>query len=291
MKKHSLLIISGAAFWGVMGVFSRAVESLGYTTLETSAWRIVWAAVIMSVLMLIKDKSVFKVKIRDLPLLAVIGVISIFAMSVFYLGAISSASLSVAAILLYTAPFFVTAASAVIYKEKITVRTSCALIIAFLGCVLIAGIGGHVTALGLFYGIMAGITYASYSILGKKALEKYSPYTVTVWAFIFAALAALIAVRPGAVIQKTMGADSHALLITFLMGLFTAVIPFLLYTSGLKNTEAGKASIMATAEPMVATIAGLIAFGEIPGMVSVVGIFLVVFAIALLNNFGRNTSK
>lgn len=208
MKKHSLLIIAGAAFWGVMGIFSRAVESLGYTTLETSAWRIVWAAVIMSAVMFVKDKSIFRVKIRDLPLLIVIGVISIFAMSVFYLSAISSASLSVAAILLYTAPFFVTAASAVVYKEKITVRTSCALIIAFLGCVLIAGIGGHVTALGLFYGIMAGITYASYSILGKKALEKYSPYTVTVWSFIFAALSALIAVRPGRRNTKNDGRGS-----------------------------------------------------------------------------------
>lgn len=291
MKKHSLLIIAGAAFWGVMGIFSRAVEGFGYTTLETSAWRIVWAAVIMSAVMLAKDKSIFRVKIRDLPLLIVIGVISIFAMSVFYLSAISSASLSVAAILLYTAPFFVTAASAVIYKEKITVRTSCALIIAFLGCVLIAGVGGHITALGLFYGIMAGITYASYSILGKKALEKYSPYTVTVWSFIFAALSALIAVRPGAVIQKTIAAGPRALLITALMGLFTAVIPFLLYTAGLSNTDAGKASIMATAEPMVATLAGLIAFREVPGIVSVVGILFVVFAIALLNNFGRKTTE
>ena len=44
---------------------------------------------------------------------------------------------------------------------------------------------------------------------------------------------------------------------------------------------------MATAEPMVATLAGMLVFGEIPGIVSVVGMLLVIFAIALLNNFGR----
>lgn len=44
---------------------------------------------------------------------------------------------------------------------------------------------------------------------------------------------------------------------------------------------------MATAEPMVATLAGMLVFHEIPGAVSVIGILLVIFAIALLNNFGR----
>ena len=289
MKKHSLLIIAAAAFWGVMGIFSRTLEGMGLKTLETAALRIIWAALILVVIILIKDRSIFKIRLRDLPLLAAIGVISIFAMSVFYLNAISSASMSVAAILLYTAPFFVTAASAFIYKEKITFKTVTALLLAFLGCVLIAGIGGHTTSLGLFYGIMAGITYASYSIFGKKALEKYSPYTVTVWAFMFAALSAVIAVNPVSVVKSLVNSGATAVFITAMMGLVTAVIPFLLYTAGLSHTDAGKASVMATAEPMVATLAGLIVFREIPGPVSVLGILLVVFAIALLNNFGRQS--
>lgn len=287
MKRYSLLIISGAAFWGIMGVFSRLVEKLGFSTLETAALRIIWAALILAVIMLIKDRNIYRVRMRDLPLLAGIGIVSIFAMSVFYLSAISAASMSVAAILLYTAPFFVTVAAAVLYREKITLKTAAALVLAFLGCVLIAGIGGHVTPIGLFYGIMAGITYASYSILSKKALERYSPYTVTLWAFIFAALSALFAIKPSLIVQKAVQAGVWGIVITLLMGLFTAVIPFLLYTSGLSHIEAGKASIMATAEPMVATVAGLAVFHEIPGAVSVFGILLVLFAIALLNDFGR----
>ncbi len=291
MNKYSVLIISGAAFWGTMGIFSRGAEKLGFTTVEAAAMRIIWAALILAVIMLIKDKNIFKVALRDLPLLAAVGIVSVFAMSVFYLSAISSASMSVAAILLYTAPFFVTAASAVLYKEKITLRTACALVLAFLGCVLIAGIGGRVTPLGLFYGLMAGITYASYSILGKKALVKYSPYTVTLWAFIFAAASALFVINPFTIVTKVSQSGLQSILLTMLMGLVTAVIPFLLYTLGLKYTDAGKASIMATTEPMVATVAGMVVFHEIPGVVSSVGIILVIFAIALLNNFGIAVKK
>lgn len=287
MKKHSLLIIAGAAFWGVMGIFSRSVEKMGFTTLETASMRIIWGALLLCAIMLIKDKSAFKVRLRDLPLLAVTGVVSIFAMSFFYLSAISAASMSAAAILLYTAPFFVTAASALIYKERITLRTAAALFLAFLGCVLIAGVGGHVTPVGVFYGLMAGLTYASYSIFGKKALERYSAYTVTLWAFIFAAVSALFAVNPVLLVSKAVQGGAVAFALTAAMGLVTAVIPFLLYTMGLGGTQAGQASIMATAEPMVATLAGMLIFHEIPGVVSVIGILIVVFAIALLNNFGR----
>ena len=89
-----------------MGIFSRSAEKMGFSTLEAAALRIIWAALLLSAIMLIKDKSAFRVRLRDLPLLAVTGIVSIFAMSFFYLSAISAASMSVAAILLYTAPFF-----------------------------------------------------------------------------------------------------------------------------------------------------------------------------------------
>ena len=56
--------------------------------------------------MLIKEKSAFKVRLRDLTLLAVTGVISIFAMSFFYLSAVSAASMSAAVILALSGTVF-----------------------------------------------------------------------------------------------------------------------------------------------------------------------------------------
>ena len=91
--------------------------------------------------------------------------------------------------------------------------------------------------------------------------------------------------------RKITESGLQSIAVTMLMGLVTAVVPFLLYTLGLKYTDAGKASIMATTEPMVATVAGMIVFHEIPGFVSFAGIFIVIFAIALLNNFGISAKK
>ena len=193
MKKHSLLIIAGAAFWGVMGIFSRSVEKMGFTTLETASMRIIWGALLLCAIMLIKDKSAFKVRLRDLPLLAVTGGVSIFAMSFFYLSAISAASMSAAAILLYTAPFFVTAASALIYKERITLRTAAALFLAFLGSVLYGifrriGFGNFSSQFSeIFYGLLAqlillNVCFGIFNLVpfppldGAKIVGAFLPY-------------------------------------------------------------------------------------------------------------------
>ena len=44
--------------------------------------------------------------------------------------------------------------------------------------------------------------------------------------------------------------------------LVATVLPYLLYTGGLARVESGKASIMASLEPVVASFVGILAFGE-----------------------------
>ena len=68
----------------------------------------------------------------------------------------------------------------------------------------------------------------------------------------------------------------------------TAVIPFLAYTLGLENIEAGKARILATIEPLVATLIGVIVFREPITILSGLGILLILAAVIVLNI--KNTS-
>ena len=68
-----------------------------------------------------------------------------------------------------------------------------------------------------------------------------------------------------------------------LSGVVTAVIPYLAYTKGLQTTEAGRAAILATIEPVVATLIGSLVFREVLTLSAALGILLVLAAIALLN--------
>ena len=61
------------------------------------------------------------------------------------------------------------------------------------------------------------------------------------------------------------------------------VLPFLLYTKGLEKTDAGKASVLATAEPFVAAIAGAVFFHEEFTPLKMAGMILIFAAIIILN--------
>ena len=175
--------------------------------------------------------------------------------------------------------------SIIFFHEKLNCRKVIAVLSAFTGCVLVSGISGNaVTLKGLLIGLGSGIGYGLYSILGSVALKKYSPYTVTTYTFLTAAVGSWIICKPADMLAKFANADNLGVLILFciLTAIVTAVIPFLSYTLGLRSIEASKAGIIATIEPVEATILGFIFFSETITLLSGVGIVLVLAAVIIL---------
>ena len=194
--------------------------------------------------------------------------------------------LSTAAILLYTSPIWIMLMSVLFFREKLTGRKLLALVLAFAGCVLVSGISGEgMTLPGLLVGLGSGIGYGLYSILGTVALRRYSPFTVTTYTFAFAALGSWLICRPAEMLAKFAAAPNLPGLVFFcvLTALVTAVIPFLAYTLGLQTVEASRAGILATVEPLVATLIGVAVFSEPLTLLSGLGILLILAAVVLLN--------
>ena len=63
---------------------------------------------------------------------------------------------------------------------------------------------------------------------------------------------------------------------------FSTVLPYLLYTAGLARVEPGHASIMASLEPVVASLTGVLVFHEAIGLTGVVGVALVLAGVYIL---------
>ena len=135
--------------------------------------------------------------------------------------------------------------------------------------------------------------YGLYSILGTVALRRYSPYTVTTYTFLLAAAGSWAICRPADMISKFAAAEDLGGLLLFclLTALVTAVIPFLAYTLGLRTVEASKAGILATVEPLVATLFGITVFSEPLTILSGSGMILILAAVILLNWKPRNHNK
>ena len=281
-----ILIIIAACFWGSMGIFVRKLGENGFSPIQIVSIRITLAALFFCAILLFKDSTGFKIRLRDIPLFLGLGFGSILFFTVCYFSAITIMPLSTAAILLYTSPIWIVLMSAVFFREKMNAKKLVALALAFAGCVLVSGISGDgITLKGLLIGLGSGIGYGLYSILGTIALRRYSPYTVTTYTFSLAAIGSWLVCSPTNLLSKFAKASDLSWLILFciLTALVTAVIPFLSYTLGLRTVEASKAGIIATLEPMVATIVGITCFAETLTLQSAIGIALILAAVILLN--------
>lgn len=193
MKKYaSLMIILSGCLWGTSGLFVRSLNDMGLHAMEVVEVRCLLAALIMLPILFFRDKSQLKLRLRNVPFLLSSGIFSIVLFNYCYFSAMAVMDLSVAAILLYTAPIFVMLLSLVLFRERLSVRKIIALILAFGGCCLVCGLGSERTALtwqGILLGLGAGFGYALYSIFSRYSFRQgLGSMTVTFYTFLFAAV-------------------------------------------------------------------------------------------------------
>ena len=276
-------ILAAAALWGIIGVWNRNLMAAGLSPTGIVVVRNFGGMLLLLAVFAVKDRGVFRVRREHLKYFFGTGIISVVLFTSCYFSCQKICSLAVASILLYTAPSFVVILSAMLWKEPVTKKKLLALALTLVGCACVCGVfdgGLTVTFTGILLGLGAGFFYALYSIFGRYALAHYSSMTVTVWTFIFAGPASLVMLRP-AEMRAVFTAPSAWLLAAGLV-VFSTVAPYILYTRGLARVESGKASIMASLEPVVAALAGVLIFGEPMGPLTLLGILCVLAGVYIL---------
>ncbi len=283
-KAAYLSILSGAALWGIIGFFANHLYALGFSSVQVVAVRNLTSALFLVIYLFIKDRRLLKIRVRDFKYFIGTGIISIALFNLCMFQTIQETSISIAAVLLYTAPAFVAVLSRLLFKETLTPLKITALFVTLAGCAFVVGLlpdfKGTISPQGLLLGLGSGFFYALYSIFGKYALKKYDTLTVTTYTFLFAA----VAVTPfsGVRDMAPLFLSPQALLYIVGLSLFSTVLAFVLYTKGLTVVESSRASIIATIEPVVAAFTGFLVFGERLQLWQYFGIALVLASIILV---------
>lgn len=276
-------VMLAAVLWGAIGLWSRnlmagGLSPTGIVVVRNFGGMLLLLGTVFS----IKDRSVFRVKREHLKYFFGTGIISVLLFTICYFKCQKVCSLAVSSILLYTAPSFVVVLSAILWKEPITKRKVAALAVTLVGCAAVCGLFSgdvSVTVTGFLLGLGSGFFYSLYSIFGRYALANYSPMTVTVWTFLFAGPASLVLLRPA---DMRIMADPAMVLWGLGLVVFSSVLPYIFYTLGLSRMEAGRASILASLEPVAAAIIGVAVFGEPMSVMTLVGIALVLSGVYIL---------
>lgn len=286
-KLAPFYIILAGCLWGSMGLFVRRLGAMGLDSMEIVELRSLLAVALLFTVTAIRNPRQLKVTKRNLIPLGCSGVFSIIFFNYCYFSTIRLLNLSAAAILLYTAPIFVMLLSIPLFHEKLTARKLLALGMAFAGCCLVSGIASasqRLSLQGILLGLGSGFGYALYSIFSRVSLNQgLGSVTITDYTFLFAALAGVFLTDFSQYVAAFSGFGMEFVLLAVVYTVVTTVLPYLLYTAGLSQVENGTASILASVEPVVATILGFMAFSETPTFQSFLGIVLVLAALFLLS--------
>ena len=290
MKNKKILGVLSVLFsgilWGHSGFFVKTLGIYNASDLTISFLRVVFTVVEMTVVMLIFNRKVFKVSLKHIPILLVSGMIGIVGSSLFYFVAIDLTSLSLAAVLMYTAPTIVMLLSLIIFKEKLTFKKVLCVVVAFLGSMLSCGIfssQSSFTIKGIAFGCLAGLSYALYSISSSIAIKKNcEPLTITVYSFIFA-LIPMLAVGDIPQVINSVKQAPEILGISAIQAFLTCLLPYVLYTIGLRFVSPTYASIISTIELVTASAIGFVSFNEKLDIFSILGIILIISSILILN--------
>ena len=276
--------LAAGSLWGSLGVFARHFNAVGLGPLEIVWFRIFFGLLVVGGYLALFHRELLRIRLRDLWCFAGTGIGSLFLMNLTYYSALEHTSLAVAGVLLYTAPIFVMLLSAVLFRERITRRKLLALVLAFLGCALVSGIGSgsRISTTGLLWGLGAGVTYAMYSIFGRFAIDRgYGSWTITFWSFVFCFLTGSFLCDWNLV--GTVWTKPAELGLAATLGVVTAFLPYVFYGMALERMENSRASILASAEPVVAALFSIFLFREPMSLGGAVGMALVLGAIVLLS--------
>ena len=289
-RKGALLIILAGTCWGVISIFINYLSDAGLGEMQISFLRQLFAVLVFALIMLVRDRAKFRIPLKDLGLLMLVGLVNGVMFNFLYFYTIVHSRASIAVVLLYTSPVFVMILARVFFKEKITGLKFIALLLTVIGCVLVTGVIGEgytPPPAAILTGVLTGLAYALNNILTSAAVKKNDPLTVTFYTLFFSFLF-LIPFSGWNSLTSLCGANPMILLVAFLMCIVTAVLAQYFFSAGLRLIESGKAAIYGATEPIVGSLVGILIFHEESNFMKIAGIIMVIAAILLI---GKNDAE
>ena len=283
-KKVVVLVLLAATCWASVAAFVRMLTQFGFTAIQITVLKMVFGFLTVFVFLLITDKKAFQIKLKDLPWFVMNGIGCILLYNICYIKTIQFSNIATAAVLLYTAPVFVMLLSILIFRERFTIKKGICLVLAFSGCALVSGFGSREMSISkevLFFGLMAGVGYALYSIISRVLLKSYEALTIVFYTLLFTAGACVLITNPVTLVD-TMLLNPSTIVVGILAGIITGAVPYILFTSGLKYIEASKAAMIASIEPVLAAFLGFLFYQEGMNVQQLLGICCIVATIIIL---------
>ncbi|MGP5202773.1 DMT family transporter [Psychrobacter aquimaris] len=286
----TIQIITAAVCWGTLGIFSTYLNQIGFSGWQITILRIVTAAFLILVMLPKLWPRLIKLRRKQWLGLALQSLIGVLGMSVCYFFAVIYVGAGPAVALLYTAPVFSLLFSAFLLDESITRKSALLALMAVFGVGLtMLGEQAQVNW-GILLGLLAGVCYSLYGVLGKRAMHDAHPAPLVFFtSIIISAGVLLLLPETYQTYGQLMSLPLHTWGYALGLSLIGTVVPFALYMKALEKLPATRASVFTIFEPLTAIALAILLLHQSLSWIQYVGVVLILLA-ALFNAILNGTA-
>lgn len=288
------MVAVAATLFAVNGTVSKVVLGSGLSSLELTQIRSGGAAIGFLGFLLLFARSTFRVGRRELAFLVVFGITGIGFVQWLYFIAIDHLPVGIALLIQFLGPVLVALFARFVYREHIRRRIWAALVLCIAGLAVVVEFwsGLAFSTLGITAALGAAFALAAYILMAERERKHRDPASLSFYGFLFATLFWAVINPlwqfPWEVLNDTVSLQGNLsehtapvwILVAFIVVVGT-MITFTLLTGALRHITATRASIVATLEPVIATVVAWLWLGETFGTAQLIGGAVVLTGIML----------
>lgn len=288
-----LFALLAALLFGSNGSLAKLIIEAGISPTQLTQFRTLGTAILAGAILLATDRAAFRLRPRQLVVMAVLGVFGVALLQATYAAAIQLLPVGIALLLEYTAVLMVALFAFFVFREKVKARIWVAIALVLAGLAVVAQVwASRLDGLGVVLALAAAVTLAFYFLVGERQVGATSPLAVAFWSMAFATLfwslfsgwweldAATFTtgMQIGGALGDLQLPLIVPLVVTVVLGSFA---PFLLSFYALKHLPATAAGIVASSEVLFAFVVAWIWLGEQLSIVQTAGAAVVLAGIVL----------
>jgi drug/metabolite transporter (DMT)-like permease len=295
-----LYALLGAVLFGANGSLIKLLVDGGLTATQLTQFRTLGTAVLAGAVLLVTDRAAFRLRPRQLLVMAILGIVGVAILQAGYAAALGLLPVGITLLLEYTAVLLVALVAFFVFKERVKVRLWVAIGFVLLGLVGVAQPwAAHLDPLGVMFALAAALALTLYFVVGERQVGRTSPLAVAFWTMVFATgfwaffsgwweldLATFSTpIDLGGQWASWVVPLGIPLLVTVVLGSFA---PFVLSFSALKHLSATAAGIVASSEVVFAFVVAWLWLGETLDALGIAGALVVLVGIVLAQTARAN---
>ncbi|HBZ79439.1 MULTISPECIES: DMT family transporter [Brevibacillus] len=280
MIRSYLLLLFCVTLWGSNFVFGSMLVK-EFPPLFLADVRLLFTSLFLVLYAWVTRKFV-KIKLRELGLLVLLGLVGTLANQTAYFNGLLTTDATTASLILSLAPIVTAVLASMFLKEQFTLRMKIGSGIALLGTFFVVGIGAGLSiSKGVLLIVIAMVTFSASMIIIRKLTQTMQPFITTVYSTtvgtLFLTPAALLTLDSSAHISHEAWAWGMLIVTAILMQGVCGIV----WNSQLQIVGTGKAAIFLNLQPFVAMLVGFLLLGSQVTAIQAGGSLLIVAGVVV----------